>query len=165
MLLARRGQNHQQQYGDSERIARRPLRPLPPCQVGPAFQPVLGAHRIEHLAPSAQPLYRSPTPMDKEPEAALKALIDLLIEKGLLSSTELADRMTRKKGGLKPNPQDIPPTPWPLTPRLDELVEGFERHLVEKALKEAGGVKIQAARILGVDKDRMKYLCRKYGIR
>jgi len=102
--------------------------------------------------------------MDKEPEAALRALIDQLIEKGLVSPSDLAVRITRKKGGLKPNPQDMPPTVWPLTNRLDEVVDGFERHLVEKALKGAGGVKIRAARLLGVDKDRMKYLRRKYGI-
>jgi len=31
-------------------------------------------------------------------------------------------------------------------------------------LTQAEGVKAQAARLLGVNKDRMKYLCRKHGL-
>ena len=103
--------------------------------------------------------------MEKDSDPVLKALISLLVDKGILSPAELAERMSGSRGGLKLRPEDIPPTPLPLVGPLDEVVEGFERQLVEKALREAGGVKIRAAQILGVDKDRMKYLCRKYRIR
>jgi transcriptional regulator with GAF, ATPase, and Fis domain len=48
--------------------------------------------------------------------------------------------------------------------RLDEEVKAFERRSVETALKEAKGVKVEAARLLGVNKDKMRYLCRKHGI-
>ncbi len=47
--------------------------------------------------------------------------------------------------------------------RLDEQVNAYERSLVEAALEQTGGVKAQAARLLGVDANRMKYLCRKHG--
>jgi DNA-binding NtrC family response regulator len=45
---------------------------------------------------------------------------------------------------------------------LDEEVAGYERRLVEAALAQAKGVKTQAARLLGVDDNRIKYLCRKH---
>jgi DNA-binding NtrC family response regulator len=48
--------------------------------------------------------------------------------------------------------------------RLDEEVKAFERRWVETALKETKGVKVEAARLLGLNKDKMKYLCRKHRI-
>ncbi len=48
--------------------------------------------------------------------------------------------------------------------RLEDEVEAFEKHWIETAVHEAGGVKSQAAKLLGLNKDRMKYLCRKHGI-
>jgi DNA-binding NtrC family response regulator len=47
---------------------------------------------------------------------------------------------------------------------LDAEMKAFERRWVETALKEAKGVKVEAARLLGLNKDKMKYLCRKHGI-
>ena len=46
--------------------------------------------------------------------------------------------------------------------RLDEQLAAYERHWIEAALARAGGVKAQAARLLGLNKDKMKYLCRKH---
>jgi len=43
-------------------------------------------------------------------------------------------------------------------------VKAFEKRWVETALKKAKGVKVEAARLLGLNKDKMKYLCRKHGI-
>jgi DNA-binding NtrC family response regulator len=48
--------------------------------------------------------------------------------------------------------------------RLAEAVNAFEKRWVEAALKEAKGVKVEAARLLGLNKDKLKYLCRKHGI-
>jgi Nif-specific regulatory protein len=48
--------------------------------------------------------------------------------------------------------------------RLEEEVNAFEKGWVESALKEAKGVKVEAARLLGLNKDKLKYRCRKYGI-
>jgi DNA-binding NtrC family response regulator len=43
-------------------------------------------------------------------------------------------------------------------------VEGFERGLLEQALRLSHGKKTEAAQRLGLKKDQMKYLCRKYGL-
>ncbi len=48
--------------------------------------------------------------------------------------------------------------------RLEEEVSTFERQWLEAALAETNGVKAQAAQRLGLNKDRMKYLCRKYSL-
>jgi DNA-binding NtrC family response regulator len=47
---------------------------------------------------------------------------------------------------------------------LEEEVATFEKHWIELAIAEAHGVKAQAARLLGVNKEKMKYLCRKYSL-
>jgi transcriptional regulator with GAF, ATPase, and Fis domain len=43
-------------------------------------------------------------------------------------------------------------------------MKAFERRWVETALKEAKGVKVEAARLLGLNRDKMDYLCRKHGM-
>jgi DNA-binding NtrC family response regulator len=48
--------------------------------------------------------------------------------------------------------------------KLEEEVLAFEKQWIESALQEAGGVKSAAAKLLGLNKDRMKYLCRKHGL-
>lgn len=48
--------------------------------------------------------------------------------------------------------------------QLEEEVAAYERRWLEAALAQARGVKAQAARLLGLNKDRMKYLCRKHGL-
>jgi DNA-binding NtrC family response regulator len=45
---------------------------------------------------------------------------------------------------------------------LEDEVAKFERQWIEAALAQAKGVKSEAAQLLGVNRDRMKYLCRKY---
>ncbi len=47
---------------------------------------------------------------------------------------------------------------------LPDAVARFERDLLLQAIARAGGVKARAGRDLGVDWNRMKYLCRKYGL-
>jgi len=46
--------------------------------------------------------------------------------------------------------------------QMDQAVEQFERELLRTALDKAKGVKMRAAEMLGIDKNRMKYLCRKH---
>jgi DNA-binding NtrC family response regulator len=48
--------------------------------------------------------------------------------------------------------------------RLDEELEAVERQWVETALNQARYAKSEAARLLGVDRNRMNYLCRKYSL-
>jgi DNA-binding NtrC family response regulator len=45
-----------------------------------------------------------------------------------------------------------------------KAVEDFERSLLSEAIAQAGGVKAEAARRLGLDGNQIKYLCRKYGL-
>lgn len=45
-----------------------------------------------------------------------------------------------------------------------KAVEEYEKKLLTGAIAEAGGVKAEAARRLGLDSNQMKYLCRKYGL-
>jgi transcriptional regulator with PAS, ATPase and Fis domain len=47
---------------------------------------------------------------------------------------------------------------------LDKEIEAFERRWVHEALEQAKQVKSEAARLLGVDRNRLNYLCRKYGL-
>jgi DNA-binding NtrC family response regulator len=59
----------------------------------------------------------------------------------------------------------------PVTPSIPEegilwqkQIEDYERGLLENALKLSEGKKSEAARRLGLKKDQMKYLCKKYGL-
>ncbi len=45
---------------------------------------------------------------------------------------------------------------------LEQEVAAFERRWIERAIAEAHGIKAQGARLLGLSKEKMKYLCRKY---
>jgi DNA-binding NtrC family response regulator len=75
---------------------------------------------------------------------------------------------------LKQLPRDIREAVSPPSPdafrlpssgiRLEEEVNAFEKRWVETALKEAKGVKVEAARLLGLNRDKINYLCRKHGM-
>jgi transcriptional regulator with GAF, ATPase, and Fis domain len=45
-----------------------------------------------------------------------------------------------------------------------KAVQQFERKLLSEAIAQAGGVKVDAARRLGLDANQIKYLCRKHGL-
>jgi DNA-binding NtrC family response regulator len=47
---------------------------------------------------------------------------------------------------------------------LDKELEAVERRWVEEALQLAKGSKSEGARLLGVDRNRLNYLCRKYSL-
>jgi DNA-binding NtrC family response regulator len=47
---------------------------------------------------------------------------------------------------------------------LDKEIEAFERRWVQEALEQVKQVKSDAARLLGVDRNRLNYLCRKYNL-
>ena len=47
---------------------------------------------------------------------------------------------------------------------LDKELEAYERRWVQEALEQAKRVKSDAARLLGVDRNRLNYLCRKYNL-
>jgi transcriptional regulator with GAF, ATPase, and Fis domain len=43
-----------------------------------------------------------------------------------------------------------------------EAVARYEREMLVRAIGRANGVKAHAAKVLGLDANQMKYLCRKY---
>ena len=47
---------------------------------------------------------------------------------------------------------------------LDKEIEAVERRYVQEALDQAKNSKADAARLLGVDRNRLNYLCRKYNL-
>lgn len=47
---------------------------------------------------------------------------------------------------------------------LDKEIETFEKRWLQEALHQAKQVKAEAARLLGVDRNRLNYLCRKFGL-
>ncbi len=47
---------------------------------------------------------------------------------------------------------------------LDKEIEAFEKRWLQEALQQAKQVKAEAARLLHVDRNRLNYLCRKYGL-
>ena len=47
---------------------------------------------------------------------------------------------------------------------LDKELEAHERRWVQEAIQQAKQVKSEAARLLGIDRNRLNYLCRKYGL-
>jgi len=47
---------------------------------------------------------------------------------------------------------------------LDKEMEAHERRWIQEALQQAKQAKSEAARLLGVDRNRMNYLCRKHGL-
>ena len=66
---------------------------------------------------------------------------------------ETTERSTQKKLRLPPSGIN-----------LENEVSSFEKQWIELAIAEADGVKAHAARLLGLNKEKMKYLCRKYSI-
>ncbi|HEV2615160.1 MAG TPA: sigma 54-interacting transcriptional regulator, partial [Candidatus Acidoferrales bacterium] len=48
--------------------------------------------------------------------------------------------------------------------RLDQELENYERKLVETAFRQSGHDKVEAARLLGVDRNRINYLQRKFSL-
>ncbi len=47
---------------------------------------------------------------------------------------------------------------------LDKEIEAYERRWVQEALQQAKQVKADAAKLLGVDRNRLNYLCRKHNM-
>ncbi|HKZ53321.1 MAG TPA: sigma-54 dependent transcriptional regulator [Candidatus Acidoferrales bacterium] len=115
----------------------------------------LGPKRVEEDA--LQALKRYPWPGNvRELENVVQRMV-LMTEEELIT--------------LKDVPKDIAPVGEvnhrrfrvpPQGIQLDEEVAAFERRWLEAALAQTEGIKAAAARLLGLNQDRMKYLCRKH---
>lgn len=76
------------------------------------------------------------------------ALSDLPPEIVQAASRDLKGRFHLPSGGIN----------------LDKELEAYERRWLQEALQQAKQGKAEAARLLGVDRNRLNYLCRKHGL-
>ena len=76
------------------------------------------------------------------------ALTDLPPEIVQAASRDLRGRFHMPNGGIN----------------LDKELEAHERRWLQEAMQQSKHVKSEAARLLGVDRNRMNYLCRKHGL-
>jgi DNA-binding NtrC family response regulator len=107
-----------------------------------------------------QALKRYPWPGNvRELENAVQRLVlmtdgDVIDVKNL--PTDVIQSLTRdSRGRLKLPSSGI---------SLDKEMEAFERRWIAEALDQAKQVKSEAARLLGVDRNRLNYLCRKHNL-
>jgi DNA-binding NtrC family response regulator len=96
----------------------------------------------------------------------LVEMLTLMVEEDEISASHLPGPIRQARAAAEGAPGDgtapdgggdgRPPLP------LVEAVARYERELLVRAISRANGVKAQAARVLGLDANQMKYLCRKY---
>lgn len=92
-----------------------------------------------------------------------------VIERAVLWSR--GERLSVEQLSLTPSPQTTPPDALPaaglaqepLPPEGIDLV-AWERSLVEQALKESGGNKTKAAKLLHLSRDTLRYRLKKFGL-
>ncbi len=90
--------------------------------------------------------------------------LENVIERALLladgPTIDAGDLPAMKAGDLVPRADDLPEG----GKNLNEVVEGIEERLLRQALERAGGVKAEAARLLGLKSSAFYYKLEKYGI-
>jgi two-component system response regulator HydG len=140
---------------------------LPPLRERSEDIPLLAEHFVGRLCEAMQ---RPPVSLDdeavallrrygwpgnvRELENALERAI-VLCEADRLTAADLAFLGTRG-GEAIALPAGIPPLP--------EALEQLERALIERAMDRAGGVKSEAARLLGIKPSALYYKLEKYGL-
>ena len=94
----------------------------------------------------------------RELENVVQRLV-LMTDGELITRKNLPQDILRVPGDSRGRTQfRLPPTGI----RLEEEIASYERRWLQAALAQADGVKAEAARLLGLNKDRMKYLARKH---
>jgi len=74
---------------------------------------------------------------------------------------ELSDAYGPSRGVLRADsPPDLPPGGVD----LEDVVDDLERHYVEQALEQTGGNQTEAAELLGISRDQLRYRMEKYGL-
>jgi DNA-binding NtrC family response regulator len=105
-----------------------------------------------------QTLKRYPWPGNvRELENAVQRMV-LMTDNELITLKDLPGDVAQGAGRDSRNRFRVPAAGF----HLEQEVAACERRWVEAALNQASGVKSQAAKLLGINKDKMKYLCRKY---
>jgi two-component system response regulator PilR (NtrC family) len=92
----------------------------------------------------------------------------LMTDVETISAAHLPPQMLNQEPVFRPSAESQSDYSAPAFPdaglNLDREVARYEYELVRAAITRAGGVKIKAAEALGLNKDRMKYLCKKYDL-
>ena len=103
----------------------------------------------------------------RELENLVQRLV-LMTDGETITASDLPAHILNQELPFQPSVQTQADRPLPAFPgaglNLDREVARYEYDLVRAALARAGSVKIKAADLLGLNKDRMKYLCKKYNL-
>jgi DNA-binding NtrC family response regulator len=116
------------------------------------------------------------TPFKQVEDAAMRALEEYPWPGNVRELENVVQRMVLMSRGNVIRVKDLPPVvpgnPQAAGPdhfhipangvELDQQVAKYERQWLQVALAQAGGVKARAAHLLGLNRDRIKYLCRKH---
>lgn len=101
----------------------------------------------------------------RELENLIQRLV-LMTDGETITAADLPPHILNQELAFQPSAKIQSDRPFPTFPEaglnLDREVARYEYDLVRAALAHAGSVKIRAAELLGLNKDRMKYLCKKY---
>jgi two-component system, NtrC family, response regulator AtoC len=114
--------------------------------------------RVSNEAIEALKRYRWPGNV-RELENVVQRML-LMTDDEVLGPNHLPSDIVSQAGAAVHDAHDFRLPPQGI--RLEEQVTAYERRWIEAGLAHAQGVKMQAARLLGLNKDRMKYLCRKH---
>ena len=103
----------------------------------------------------------------RELENLVQRLV-LMTDGETITASDLPPHILNQEPAFQPSLKTQADRPLPTFPEaglnLDREVARYEYDLVRAALSQAGSVKIKAAELLGLNKDRMKYLCKKYNL-
>jgi len=103
----------------------------------------------------------------RELENLIQRLV-VMTDGELITAAQLPPHILNQTPVFRPTAESQAPTSIKELPEsglnLDREVARYEYELVRAALTRASGVKIKAAELLAVNKDRMKYLCKKYNL-
>jgi two-component system, NtrC family, response regulator HydG len=142
---------------------------LPPLRERREDVQLLVEHFIHKLAPRTRSAVRSVTP------TALEAMqrygwpgnvrqLENIVEQALVfaegDAIEFADLPAAVTGQARLDVLELPSDERP----LPEVLEDLERQLIVRALRKAGGVKTETARILGIKTPTLYYKLEKYGL-
>jgi Nif-specific regulatory protein len=137
---------------------------LPPLRQRPADIPILAAH---FAGAAAQELDRPNPEISPDALQLLRAYdwpgnireLRNVIERAVL----LCDGQTIEPAQFPPEIADQ--TTYPTAEEVPSALEEYERAMILKALDEHGWNQSQAARVLGISRDNLRYRLRKYDIR
>ncbi|MBK6795741.1 MAG: sigma-54-dependent Fis family transcriptional regulator [Acidobacteria bacterium] len=101
----------------------------------------------------------------RELENLIQRLV-VMTDDEIIGASHLPPHILNQPSAYKPDSPGIAPESKPVIPEsglsLDQELARYEYELLRSALDRTSGVKTKAAELLGLNKDKMKYLCKKY---